>query len=538
MTTAPRTPATISVVRAPISPLAGPVRAKDSGSRPIEMSQSRLETRPSRLRRDVALLGRGPHDGPRRLQRVEGEAREHELPHRGGQAVAGHGERGERPRDVHEGDVAPREAALAEEHGAAHRADAAGREDDPQVRGRAVQVVLDHERQQHLGRAHEEQVGDGGAGERRPQPDVAADVAQPRADVGGDRGVLLGDRAGPGRHGQQRRRRHHERGGVDREGGARAEHLDEHAAEGRPREAQRDRPHELIQRVGLGQLAGGQHLGDERIEGRARRRPCRRRRRPTSTTMCHSSSAPVSESSAMSPTATPRRTSALDHDAAAVEAVADDAAEEQEGDRRHRHRDADERQRRRRVGQRVDLPRHRHEEDAVAEQRDAHPAPEQAEVAVAQRREQPHAAQAPAVRAALVAMVHRPRAGTLGAQVLDRGVRVHRAREVEALAQVAAEVAQRRPLLGELDALGHDVEVQRLAQRDDRAWPGPTASGVAPAAQERAVHLEDVDGEAAEVAQRRVAGAEVVHARAARRARAAPPGAARRGRCRSSSPSR
>ena len=30
-----------------MAPLTGPVRAKDSGSRPIEISQSRLETRPS-----------------------------------------------------------------------------------------------------------------------------------------------------------------------------------------------------------------------------------------------------------------------------------------------------------------------------------------------------------------------------------------------------------------------------------------------------------------------------------------------------------
>ena len=84
-----------------------------------------------------------------------------------------------------------------------------------------------------------------------------------------------------------------------------------------------------------------------------------------------------------------------DHHAAAVEAVADHAAQEQEGDGRHRHRDPDERQRRGRVGQRVDLPRHRDEEDAVAEQRDAHPAPQQAEVAMAQRRQQADAAQTP-----------------------------------------------------------------------------------------------------------------------------------------------
>jgi hypothetical protein len=50
VTTAPTTPAATSVPRVPIAPATGPVRAKDSGSRPIEMSQSRLETRPSMAR--------------------------------------------------------------------------------------------------------------------------------------------------------------------------------------------------------------------------------------------------------------------------------------------------------------------------------------------------------------------------------------------------------------------------------------------------------------------------------------------------------
>ena len=47
VTTPPSTPAPTSVVCAPIAPLTGPVSAKDSGSRPIEISQSRLDTRPS-----------------------------------------------------------------------------------------------------------------------------------------------------------------------------------------------------------------------------------------------------------------------------------------------------------------------------------------------------------------------------------------------------------------------------------------------------------------------------------------------------------
>ena len=59
------------------------------------------------VRRDVALLDRGPDDRARGLERVEGEAREHQLPDRASRG------RSRRPRasrassDVHERDVAP-----------------------------------------------------------------------------------------------------------------------------------------------------------------------------------------------------------------------------------------------------------------------------------------------------------------------------------------------------------------------------------------------------------------------------------------------
>ena len=61
-----------------------------------------------------------------------------------------------------------------------------------------------------------------------------------------------------------------------------------------------------------------------------------------------------------------------------------------------------------------------------------------------------------------------------------------------------------------LDALGDDLELQRLAQGDHGGREARCLRRCA-VAQEGAVHLEDVDREAAEVAQRRVAGAEVVH---------------------------
>ena len=74
-----------------------------------------------------------------------------------------------------------------------------------------------------------------------------------------------------------------------------------------------------------------------------------------------------------------------DQHPAAVEAVGDHAAEQQQHDRRHGHRDAHHRERGGRVRDRVHLPRHRDQEHAVADQRDGLPAPQQREVAVAQR---------------------------------------------------------------------------------------------------------------------------------------------------------
>src|SRR6476661_7417129 len=55
------------------------------------------------------------------------------------------------------------------------------------------------------------------------------------------------------------------------------------------------------------------------------------------------------------------------------------------------------------------------------------------------------------------------RALAAGRQEGPRRLGLHRAREVEALALLAAQVAQRRPLLGQLDALGDDLEAQRAA---------------------------------------------------------------------------
>ena len=83
-----------------------------------------------------------------------------------------------------------------------------------------------------------------------------------------------------------------------------------------------------------------------------------------------------------------------------------------------------------------------------------------------------------------------------------------RPREVEALAEVAVHPLQACELLGVLDALGDRFEVEDPRELDDRGRHLlDLRVGVG---EERAVDLEDVDGQLAHVVERGVAGAEVV----------------------------
>jgi hypothetical protein len=111
--------------------LTGPVRAKETGSRPIEMSQSRLETRPSISPGTWRCLAVAHTIVPAVPEGVEGQGRDHELPDRAGHAVASHGERGEGPGDVHEGDVTEGKATTAQDHAAVRARRAARREPAP-----------------------------------------------------------------------------------------------------------------------------------------------------------------------------------------------------------------------------------------------------------------------------------------------------------------------------------------------------------------------------------------------------------------------
>src|SRR6478672_1481328 len=81
---------------------------------------------------------------------------------------------------------------------------------------------------------------------------------------------------------------------------------------------------------------------------------------------------------------------------------------------------------------------------------------------------------------------------------------------MEALAELAAELAERLELTGGLDPLGHDTELE--VGREVQDHPDERAIGPAflEVVHERHADLQPVDRERAQMAERRVAGPEVV----------------------------
>ena len=122
-------------------------------------------------------------------------------------------------------------------------------------------------------------------------------------------------------------------------------------------------------------------------------------------------------------------------------------------------------------------------------------------------RVRPPAARAGAVRPrAAAAWVASP--GTLE-QRRDL-VGAHRWREEVALRTLAAERLEPRQLVGGLDALGRDLQVERGRERQRRRDDGRVLRRAAEPRHERAIDLQALDREALEVLERREAGPEVV----------------------------
>ena len=94
--------------------------------------------------------------------------------------------------------------------------------------------------------------------------------------------------------------------------------------------------------------------------------------------------------------------------------------------------------------------------------------------------------------------------------VLGRLAGVHRPGEVEALGAVAAHPDQALDLGLRLDALGDRRRLQAVGELDDAAGERLGSDVVGDLVDEALVDLDDLDREAPEIAQRRVAGSEVV----------------------------
>ena len=331
----------------------------------------------------MPLLDRRPDDCPGRLQCVEDQAREHQLPGRSGEPVAGDRERRERPGPVHRGDVSSRLSAASHPDRGADGAETTRREDEPERQRRGAEVVLDDVGEQHLGGAEEDEIRDGGRAERAPEPDALANEAQPLLDRYERRGVrlvTLGHTRPDRGHCHERRS---ERGRVDGKGEPRTDG-DQSAPEERACEAERDRPNELVERVRRGQVLDRQQVRHDGLEGR------REERRSDPVERDQGDELPETKCARDHEEGENRNRQGSDavrphHHEAAVVPIAHDPAGEQEEHRRDSHPDPDDRQCRGCVPERVALPRDRDQKDAVAEQRDGHSRPEHPEVPVPKR---------------------------------------------------------------------------------------------------------------------------------------------------------
>ncbi len=167
-------------------------RREADGDEPVQRVHAAAQRR-----RHARGHERAPHDHPGGLARAEDDGEGHELPDGRAERVADEGQRGDDPRAVGEGQVAPRRPALADDERGEHGAGAGGREDRAVAPGAGVQVVAHDEGQQDLERADEEQQAQRRRHQRGPQPRLRAHEGHGLAELAAHRalGALGGQRA-------------------------------------------------------------------------------------------------------------------------------------------------------------------------------------------------------------------------------------------------------------------------------------------------------------------------------------------------------
>ena len=142
---------------------------------------------------------------------------------------------------------------------------------------------------------------------------------------------------------------------------------DQDATERRPGHPEDERAHELVQRVGLREPLSGHDVRHEGVERRGEEGGARAVQGGEDRDVPDLQD-PGEREAGQDGASECAQEIRGNHQRPPGEAVARHAADEQEHDRRHRHRDSDERHRGWRIGQLVDLPRHRDQEGAIAEQ--------------------------------------------------------------------------------------------------------------------------------------------------------------------------
>ena len=154
VTAAPIRPAPISVASTPNAAASGPTTAKLSGTPPIEISQSRLDTRPSRWPGTSRCSSVNQITTSAVMQLSDDERHGHRLPDRGDQPEPGGHQHPHGPDEVERGHRAPWQTpALAEDERHGQRPHAPRAEHEAEVGRRTPEVVAHHVRHEDLPRS-------------------------------------------------------------------------------------------------------------------------------------------------------------------------------------------------------------------------------------------------------------------------------------------------------------------------------------------------------------------------------------------------
>ena len=307
---------------------------------------------------------------------------------------------------------------MPHDNGSEDCTEAARGEDEAEIARAPAQLVLHDVGDEHLPGAPEGEQRHRGREQRSPEPLLGAHEAEALRHLA-QHVPVLPRRKRPGGDAEDAEGRDGERARIQQEGSAGPDCGNREPAHGRAGELRREGANDHVDRVRLHEQAPGDDVRHERAEGRGEER------------FAGSVDGHEREQKGERKLARDRQDSdgsdrraphdvREDHDTPAVEAVADDPADEEEEEERQGPGDTHHRERRGSVRELVDLPCNRHEVDAVAEEGNRHPGPEQGEVP---DRQGPEHAERKAGSLARAHSVHGPSEGFLKLRARRRHLR-------------------------------------------------------------------------------------------------------------------